>query len=80
MDFLRQLHGPDPALTASLGTADAVLVAAYIGGRVWQRFYGPLGPSIPIDRLGYLLSWLVVSFLKSFLSKINTDPSFDSMG
>ena len=56
MDFLRQLHGPDAALTASLGTADAVLVAAYIGGRVWQRFYGPLGPSIPIDRLGYLLN------------------------
>ncbi len=50
VDYLRQLHGPDPALVASRGTADAILVAVYLGGRVWQRFYGPLGPSIPIGR------------------------------
>jgi hypothetical protein len=50
VDYLRQLHGPDPALVASRGTADAILVAVYLGGRVWQRFYGPMGPSIPIGR------------------------------
>ena len=50
VDYLRQLHGPDPALFASRGTADAILVAVYLGGRVWQRFYGPMGPSIPIGR------------------------------
>ncbi len=50
VDFLRQVHGPGSALTSIQGTSDAVLVAAYIGGRVWRRFYGPLGPSIPLDR------------------------------
>jgi hypothetical protein len=50
VDYLRQLHRPDPALFASRGTADAILVAVYLGGRVWQRFYGPMGPSIPIGR------------------------------
>jgi hypothetical protein len=50
VDYLRQQHGPDPALVASRGTADAILVAVYLGGRVWQRFYGPMGPSIPIGR------------------------------
>jgi hypothetical protein len=49
-DYLRQTRGPTPALNTSLGRSDAVLVAVYIGGRVWQRFYGPLYPSIPIDR------------------------------
>ncbi len=49
-DYLRQLHGPGSALTSIQGKSDAVLVAAYIGGRVWRRFYGPLGPSIPLDR------------------------------
>jgi hypothetical protein len=49
VDYLRQLHGPGSALTSTQGTSDAVLVAAYIGGRVWRRFYGPLGPSIPLD-------------------------------
>ena len=50
VDYLRQQHGPDPVLVASRGTADAILVAVYLGGRVWQRFYGPMGPSIPIGR------------------------------
>jgi hypothetical protein len=49
-DYLRQTRGPAPALSTSLGRSDAVLVAVYIGGHVWQRFYGPLYPSIPIDR------------------------------
>ncbi len=43
VDYLRQLHGPGSALTSIQGKSDAILVAAYIGGRVWRRFYGPLG-------------------------------------
>ncbi len=50
VDYLRQLRGPDPALFAQRGHSDAILVAVYLGGRVWQRFYGPLGASIPIGR------------------------------
>jgi hypothetical protein len=34
VDYLRQQHGPDPVLVASRGTADAILVAVYLGGRV----------------------------------------------
>jgi hypothetical protein len=49
-DFLRRMHGPDPALSATLGSADAILVAVYLGGRVWRRFYGPLGPERSLDR------------------------------
>ncbi len=49
-DFLRRLHGPDPSLSATLGSADAILVAVYLGGRVWRRFYGPLGPERSLDR------------------------------
>jgi hypothetical protein len=25
-------------------------VAVYLGGRVWRRFYGPLGPERSLDR------------------------------
>jgi hypothetical protein len=49
-DFLRRVHGPDPSLSATLGSADAILVAVYLGGRVWRRFYGPLGPERSLDR------------------------------
>ncbi len=42
--------GPDPTLSATLGSVDAILVAVYLGGRVWRRFYGPLGPERSLDR------------------------------
>jgi hypothetical protein len=38
VDFLRRVRGPDPSLSASLGSADAILVAVYLGGKVWRRF------------------------------------------
>ncbi len=50
VDFLRRVRGPDPSLSASLGSADAILVAVYLGGKVWRRFYGPLGPVRSLDR------------------------------
>ncbi len=53
-DFLRRAHGPDPSLSATLGSADAILVAVYLGGKVWRRFYGPLGPERSLDE--YLTS------------------------
>ena len=49
-DFLRRAYGPDPSLSATLGSADAILVAVYLGGKVWRRFYGPLGPERSLDR------------------------------
>jgi hypothetical protein len=49
-DFLRRAYSPDPSLSATLGSADAILVAVYLGGKVWRRFYGPLGPERSLDR------------------------------
>jgi hypothetical protein len=46
-----RLHGgPDAGLLATLGVSDAVLMLFLVGGVLWRHFYGPAGPTYPIDR------------------------------
>ncbi len=46
-----RLHGgPDAGLLATLGVSDAVLMLLLVGGVLWRHFYGPAGPTYPVDR------------------------------
>ena len=45
--------GQDTTVMGVLGASDVVLVAAYVGGVLWRRHFGPEGPAYPVDRYVY---------------------------
>ncbi len=55
MDYLWRVRGPDPSLSASLGSADAILVVFFLGGKVWLSRAYPNVMALESDRLSFLL-------------------------